>query len=86
MTASPLSAGIDYETLANRCRPLFREIAAGNVEREHARELPDCLRLNAAIGATLDLRRVPGVQPREFIELSEGHSRSGAGFSQTVGE
>ncbi|MBW3506451.1 MULTISPECIES: acyl-CoA dehydrogenase family protein [unclassified Pseudomonas] len=40
MTASPLSAGTDYETLANRFRPLFRKIAAGNVEREHARELP----------------------------------------------
>ena len=29
MTASPLSVGTDYETLANRFRPLFRKIAAG---------------------------------------------------------
>ena len=40
MTASPLSVGTDYETLANRFRPLFRKIAAGNIGREQARELP----------------------------------------------
>ena len=40
MTASPLSVGTDYETLANRFRPLFRKIAAGTLEREQARELP----------------------------------------------
>ena len=40
MTASPLSVGTDYEALANRFRPLFRKIAAGNVGREQARELP----------------------------------------------
>lgn len=40
MTASPLSVGTDYETLANRFRPLFRRIAAGTLEREQARELP----------------------------------------------
>ena len=40
MTASPQSVGTDYETLANRFRPLFRRIAAGTLEREQARELP----------------------------------------------
>ena len=40
MTASPLSVGTDYEALANRFRPLFRKIAAGNIGREQARELP----------------------------------------------
>lgn len=40
MTASPLPVGTDYETLANRFRPLFRKIAAGTLEREQARELP----------------------------------------------
>ena len=40
MTASPLSVGTDYETLANRFRPLFHRIAAGTLEREQARELP----------------------------------------------
>lgn len=40
MTASPLSVGTDYETLAKRFRPLFRKIAAGTLEREQARELP----------------------------------------------
>lgn len=40
MTTSPLSVGTDYETLANRFRPLFRQIAAGNVEREQGRDLP----------------------------------------------
>ena len=40
MSQNPLSVGTDYETLANRFRPLFRQIAAGTVEREQARELP----------------------------------------------
>ena len=40
MTASPLSVGTDYEALTNRFRPLFRKIAAGNIGREQARELP----------------------------------------------
>jgi alkylation response protein AidB-like acyl-CoA dehydrogenase len=39
--SNPLSEGTDYETLANRFRPLFRQIAAGTVEREQARSLPD---------------------------------------------
>ncbi|EPM68969.1 acyl-CoA dehydrogenase family protein [Pseudomonas syringae pv. actinidiae ICMP 18886] len=38
--SNPLSLGTDYETLANRFRPIFREISAGNVEREKARALP----------------------------------------------
>ena len=33
MSQNPLSVGTDYETLANRFRPLFRQIAAGTVER-----------------------------------------------------
>ncbi|WP_268800976.1 acyl-CoA dehydrogenase family protein [Pseudomonas huanghezhanensis] len=37
---NPLSLGTDYETLANRFRPLFQQIAAGTVEREQARSLP----------------------------------------------
>lgn len=37
---NPLSAGTHYEALANRFRPLFRQIAAGNVEREQSRSLP----------------------------------------------
>ncbi|MGO3031532.1 acyl-CoA dehydrogenase family protein [Pseudomonas helleri] len=40
MSQNPLSVGTDYETLANRFRPLFRQIAAGTVEREQARDLP----------------------------------------------
>lgn len=40
MSQPILSVGTDYETLANRFRPIFRQIAAGNVERERARELP----------------------------------------------
>lgn len=40
MTVSPLSQGTDYETLANRFRPLFRQIATGNVVREQGRDLP----------------------------------------------
>src|ERR1700712_4392810 len=41
ITASnPLSLGTDYEVLANRFRPIFREISAGNVEREKVRGLP----------------------------------------------
>ncbi|MDE1164954.1 MAG: acyl-CoA dehydrogenase family protein [Pseudomonas sp.] len=39
-TPNPLSRGTDYDTLANRFRPIFREIAAGTVEREKARALP----------------------------------------------
>lgn len=35
-----LSLGTDYEALANRFRPIFRDISAGSVEREHARALP----------------------------------------------
>ena len=35
-----LSHGTDYETLAERFRPIFRQIGAGTVEREKARELP----------------------------------------------
>ncbi|MBV4477577.1 acyl-CoA dehydrogenase family protein [Pseudomonas botevensis] len=38
--ANPLSLGTDYETLANRFRPIFREISAGTVEREKTRALP----------------------------------------------
>ena len=38
--SNPLSLGTDYETLANRFRPIFREIGAGSVEREQARALP----------------------------------------------
>lgn len=38
--SNPLSLGTDYESLANRFRPIFREISAGNVEREKARALP----------------------------------------------
>lgn len=38
--SNPLSLGTDYETLANRFRPIFREISAGNVEREKSRALP----------------------------------------------
>ncbi|WP_226504842.1 MULTISPECIES: acyl-CoA dehydrogenase family protein [Pseudomonas] len=37
---NPLSEGTHYEALANRFRPLFRQIAAGNVEREQSRSLP----------------------------------------------
>jgi len=40
MSQNPLSVGTDYETLANRFRPQFRQIAAGTVEREQARDLP----------------------------------------------
>lgn len=40
MSQNPLSVGTDYETLANRFRPLLRQIAAGTVEREQARDLP----------------------------------------------
>ncbi|WP_407310108.1 acyl-CoA dehydrogenase family protein [Pseudomonas sp. nanlin1] len=36
-----LSRGTDYPTLAQRFRPIFREIAAGAVEREQARRLPE---------------------------------------------
>lgn len=39
-SANPLSLGTDYETLANRFRPIFREISAGTVEREKTRALP----------------------------------------------
>ncbi len=38
---NPLSRGTDYQTLAQRFRPIFREIAAGAVEREQARRLPE---------------------------------------------
>ncbi|HEX8593058.1 MAG TPA: acyl-CoA dehydrogenase family protein [Pseudomonas sp.] len=38
--SNPLSLGTDYETLANRFRPIFRDISAGNVEREKNRALP----------------------------------------------
>ncbi|MGI4840003.1 MAG: acyl-CoA dehydrogenase family protein [Janthinobacterium lividum] len=37
---NPLSEGTHYEALANRFRPLFRQIVAGNVEREQSRSLP----------------------------------------------
>lgn len=37
---NPLSTGVDYEALAERFRPIFKEIAAGAVEREHSRSLP----------------------------------------------
>lgn len=37
---NPLSEGTHYEALANHFRPLFRQIAAGNVEREQSRSLP----------------------------------------------
>lgn len=58
MSQNPLSVGTDYETLANRFRPLFRQIAAGTVEREQARELPFepiCWLKEAGLGAV----RVP---------------------------
>ena len=38
--SNPLSLGTDYEILASRFRPIFREISAGNVEREKSRTLP----------------------------------------------
>ncbi|WP_025993571.1 acyl-CoA dehydrogenase family protein [Pseudomonas viridiflava] len=38
--ANPMSLGTDYETLAHRFRPIFREISAGAVEREKGRALP----------------------------------------------
>ncbi|MGY2238562.1 acyl-CoA dehydrogenase family protein [Pseudomonas gingeri] len=37
---NPLSLGVDYETLAERFRPVFARIAAGAVERELSRSLP----------------------------------------------
>ncbi|WP_419735558.1 acyl-CoA dehydrogenase family protein [Pseudomonas sp. COR18] len=37
---NPLSLGVDYESLAERFRPIFARIAAGAVQRELARELP----------------------------------------------
>lgn len=40
MNSPLLSVGTDYEALAQRFRPLFRQIAAGTVEREQARQLP----------------------------------------------
>ncbi len=38
--AGHVSTGTDYHTLANRFRPLFRQIAAGALEREQSRSLP----------------------------------------------
>ncbi|WP_024695313.1 acyl-CoA dehydrogenase family protein [Pseudomonas syringae] len=37
---TPLSLGTDYESLANRFRPIFQEISAGAVDREKGRALP----------------------------------------------
>ncbi len=37
---SNLSVGTDYETLANRFRPIFSRIAEGALERERSRSLP----------------------------------------------
>lgn len=37
---NPLSLGVDYESLAERFRPIFARIAAGALEREHSRSLP----------------------------------------------
>ena len=37
---SNLSVGTDYETLANRFRPIFARIAEGALERERSRSLP----------------------------------------------
>jgi len=37
---NPLSLGVDYESLAERFRPIFARIADGAVERELNRELP----------------------------------------------
>lgn len=39
-TSNPLSTGTDYESLAQRFRPIFRQIAAGTLDREQARALP----------------------------------------------
>ena len=39
-TLNTLSVGTDYETLAQRFRPIFARIAEGAVEREHNRILP----------------------------------------------
>lgn len=36
----PLSSGTDYQTLAERFRPIFARIAAGALEREQTRSLP----------------------------------------------
>ena len=36
----PLSSGTDYQTLAERFRPIFGRIAAGALEREQSRSLP----------------------------------------------
>ncbi|RQS58572.1 monooxygenase [Burkholderia sp. Bp8963] len=38
--AATISRGTDYETLAQRFRPIFARIAEGALEREHARTLP----------------------------------------------
>lgn len=37
---NPLSTGVDYQTLAERFRPIFQRIASGAVEREQTRALP----------------------------------------------
>jgi len=37
---NPLSTGVDYQTLADRFRPIFQRIASGAVEREQTRALP----------------------------------------------
>ncbi len=37
---NPLSLGVDYESLAERFRPIFARIANGAVQRELNRELP----------------------------------------------
>ncbi|MBT2372369.1 acyl-CoA dehydrogenase family protein [Pseudomonas fluorescens] len=37
---NPLSIGVDYQTLAERFRPIFQRIASGTVEREQTRALP----------------------------------------------
>ena len=37
---NPLSVGVDYETLAEGFRPIFKRIAAGAVAREQSRSLP----------------------------------------------
>lgn len=37
---NPLSIGVDYEALAARFRPIFKQIADGAVQREQSRSLP----------------------------------------------
>lgn len=39
-TIASLATGTDYESLANRFRPIFARIAEGALERERTRSLP----------------------------------------------